>query len=67
MTRSGSPVLEPSQFSYQRVATGDGVQLNVLVAGSGPDVLLIHGFPDDHGVWQELLHCLDEQGCRRRH
>ena len=47
----------------QRIAV-DGLELNVVVAGSGPDVLLVHGFPDDHGVWREQIGTLVGAGYR---
>jgi pimeloyl-ACP methyl ester carboxylesterase len=42
----------------------DGLQLNAVVAGTGPDVLLIHGFPDDHRVWREQIDVLAAAGHR---
>jgi pimeloyl-ACP methyl ester carboxylesterase len=30
---------------------GDGVELAVYERGSGPTVLLVHGYPDTHAVW----------------
>ena len=40
------------------------VELSVRVAGQGPDVLLIHGFPDDHEVWREQVPALVAAGFR---
>jgi pimeloyl-ACP methyl ester carboxylesterase len=40
------------------------VELAVRVAGSGADVLLIHGFPDDHDVWREQVPALVAAGYR---
>jgi pimeloyl-ACP methyl ester carboxylesterase len=35
-----------------RFASFDGLELNYVVAGDGPDVLLVHGFASDHvGNW----------------
>jgi pimeloyl-ACP methyl ester carboxylesterase len=42
----------------------NGLHMNVLVAGSGPDVLLVHGFPDDHKVWRKQIPTLVEAGYR---
>ena len=28
------------------------LRFNVLVEGQGPDVLLVHGFPDSNSVWR---------------
>src|SRR5437667_173370 len=36
------------------------VELNVVVQGEGPDVLLVHGFPDDHTVWRNQIPALVE-------
>ena len=33
------------------VASGDGTEIAYEVSCSGPPVLLIHGFPDDHTLW----------------
>ena len=32
--------------------------------GSGPDVLLVHGFPDDHTVWRKQIPVLVAAGFR---
>ncbi|MFI9461726.1 alpha/beta fold hydrolase [Streptomyces xiamenensis] len=41
-------------FAYQRVAVADGVELNVAVGGSGPPVVLLHGFPQTHLMWRHV-------------
>ena len=41
-----------------------GVELAVHVAGEGVPVLLIHGFPDDHTVWEYQFAALVEAGYR---
>ena len=40
------------------------VELNVVVQGEGPDVLLVHGFPDDHTVWRNEIPALVDAGYR---
>lgn len=50
-------------FHSQRIAI-DGVDLNVIVEGQGPDVLLVHGFPDDHQVWRHQIPALVQAGYR---
>ncbi|MFO1394987.1 MAG: alpha/beta fold hydrolase [Steroidobacteraceae bacterium] len=50
-------------IEYRRVRVAD-VELNVALAGSGPAVLLIHGFPDDHTVWREQIPALVAAGYR---
>jgi pimeloyl-ACP methyl ester carboxylesterase len=47
----------------RRIAV-DGTGLNVIVAGEGPDVLLVHGFPDDHTVWRHQVPALVAAGYR---
>jgi haloacetate dehalogenase len=43
-----------SGFEYERVAVGTGVALNVAVGGSGPPVVLLHGFPQTHLMWRHV-------------
>ena len=40
----------------------NGIDLNVLDAGDGPPVLLLHGFPDDHTVWRHQIPALVAAG-----
>ncbi|MEP7090047.1 MAG: alpha/beta hydrolase [Nocardioidaceae bacterium] len=47
----------PSPFEYTRV-DADGVWLNVAVAGSGPPVLLLHGYPQTHLIWRHVAPAL---------
>jgi pimeloyl-ACP methyl ester carboxylesterase len=46
------------------VATPDGVSLHVEVAGEGPPVLLVHGFPDSGRLWRRQVGPLAESGRR---
>jgi len=41
-------------FSEQRVPGTDGVALHVAVGGSGPPVVLLHGFPQTHLMWRHV-------------
>jgi epoxide hydrolase 4 len=41
-----------------RVQTAAHVALHVAVAGDGPPLLLLHGFPDNGGLWLPLLPAL---------
>ena len=50
-------------FNSRRIAV-NGVTLNVIVEGKGPDVLLVHGFPDCHDVWRHQIPALVEAGYR---
>ncbi|MBL0074868.1 MAG: alpha/beta fold hydrolase [Rhodocyclaceae bacterium] len=42
----------------------NGIEMNVVIAGQGPDVLLVHGFPDTHQVWRHQIPALVEAGYR---
>src|SRR5690606_41855611 len=41
-------------FDHQRVPVGGGVALNAAVGGSGPPVVLLHGFPQTHLMWRHV-------------
>ncbi|MET8367097.1 MULTISPECIES: alpha/beta hydrolase [unclassified Micromonospora] len=41
-------------FDYQRVTVADGVTLTAAVGGSGPPVVLLHGFPQTHLMWRHV-------------
>ena len=41
-------------FRTERVPTADGTVLNVATAGSGPAVVLLHGFPQTHLMWRHV-------------
>jgi pimeloyl-ACP methyl ester carboxylesterase len=42
----------------------NGIEMNVVIAGQGPDVLLVHGYPDTHHVWRKQIPVLVEAGYR---
>jgi len=46
-------------FTAQQIAV-DGVTLNVRMAGSGPALLLIHGYPQTHLIWRKVAPLLAE-------
>lgn len=46
---------------YRRVVV-NGTELNMLLAGDGSPVLLIHGFPDDHSIWRHQIPALVSAG-----
>jgi pimeloyl-ACP methyl ester carboxylesterase len=58
---------QPDGHGMQRegkiVAVGD-VELNVLDAGQGPAVLLLHGFPDSGRLWRHQVEALTGAGYR---
>ncbi len=41
-----TPVIEG--FDHRRVPVAEGVSLHVAVGGSGPPLVLLHGFPQTH-------------------
>ena len=47
-------------FSADMVET-DGTAINVLTKGSGPPLLLLHGYPETHVTWHKLAAKLAEQ------
>jgi haloacetate dehalogenase len=49
-------------FTDQRVEVADGVKLRVRMAGSGPPVLLLHGYPQTHVCWHKLAPSLVNAG-----
>ncbi|GAB3153993.1 alpha/beta hydrolase [Micromonospora sonneratiae] len=46
------PVIQ--DFTYHRVPVADGVTLNAAVGGSGPAIILLHGFPQTHLMWRHV-------------
>ncbi len=42
----------------------NSIHMNVVIAGEGPDVLLVHGFPDTHKVWRHVIPALVSAGYR---
>ncbi|RZS43263.1 pimeloyl-ACP methyl ester carboxylesterase [Herbihabitans rhizosphaerae] len=60
----GTPPTTPSprhgaDIVLRRIAT-NGIQANVAVVGSGPAVLLLHGFPHTWRLWTEIIGPLAE-------
>jgi pimeloyl-ACP methyl ester carboxylesterase len=50
-------------INSHRVRVND-VELNVVIQGEGPEVLLVHGFPNDHTVWRNQIPALVDAGYR---
>ena len=46
-------------FDY-RTLPGDGIELNVAVAGQGDPIVLLHGFPQTHVMWRKVAPTLAE-------
>ena len=47
---------------FRRVGLSTGVTLNVAIAGAedAPAVILLHGFPESHRTWREILPMLED-------
>ena len=54
-----TPPLLPPEFEYRRVDVA-GVMVNCAIAGSGPPVLLLHGYPENHVMWRHVAPALAE-------
>jgi haloacetate dehalogenase len=47
---SDLPDLFPG-FAARRIETVGGVQIYLRTGGSGPPLLLLHGYPQTHAMW----------------
>ncbi len=47
-------------FAHARIDAGD-VMINTVHAGSGPPVLLLHGYPQTHAMWHRVAPALAEE------
>ena len=47
------PALFPG-FASQRIATAEDVEINAVVGGSGPPLLLLHGHPQTLSIWHRV-------------
>jgi pimeloyl-ACP methyl ester carboxylesterase len=64
MDASGTePTEKAAAFASRKIAVS-GITLHVMVEGEGPDVLLVHGFPDSHQVWRKQIPALVAAGYR---
>ncbi|WP_062437333.1 alpha/beta fold hydrolase [Herbidospora daliensis] len=43
-----------AEFTHHRIPVTDDVALHAAVAGSGPAVVLLHGFPQTHLMWRHV-------------
>jgi haloacetate dehalogenase len=46
-------------FDYRRIAV-EGVTINCAIKGSGPPLLLLHGYPQNHLTWRHVAPVLAE-------
>ncbi|WP_223186003.1 alpha/beta fold hydrolase [Streptomyces sp. CBMA152] len=54
MDRTQPPHPRIGGFTYRRVPVAEAVSLHVAVGGSGPPVVLLHGFPQTHLMWRHV-------------
>jgi haloacetate dehalogenase len=47
-------------FAQRRVAT-TGAEINCVIGGSGPPLLLLHGYPQTHAMWHKVASSLAEK------
>lgn len=47
-------------FSRERIVTS-GAEINLMVGGKGPPLLLLHGYPQSHVMWHRLAPALAER------
>ena len=50
---SDLPDLFPG-FAARRIETADGIQIHLRTGGSGPPLLLLHGYPQTHVMWHKV-------------
>jgi haloacetate dehalogenase len=41
-------------FDHRQITVADGVDLAVAVGGTGPPIVLLHGFPQTHLMWRHV-------------
>ena len=47
-------------FERRRIDTGE-IEINAVVGGAGPPLLLLHGYPQTHAMWRKLAPALAER------
>ena len=50
---SDLPDLFPG-FAKRRIETADGIEIHLRTGGSGPPLLLLHGYPQTHVMWHRM-------------
>lgn len=50
------------RYDHQRISAGDGITLHVVHTGTGPPVILLHGFPENWTSWRHQLEPLASAG-----
>ena len=57
---SATPDLFPG-FAERRIMTSEGVEIYLRTGGSGPPLLLLHGYPQTHVAWHRIAPDLARQ------
>jgi alpha-beta hydrolase superfamily lysophospholipase len=56
---SRTPTTRAAQVELHRIAT-NGIHANAAIAGAGPAVVLLHGFPHTWQLWSHIIGPLSE-------
>lgn len=48
-------------FTSHTIPTGNGIEIAAWVSGSGPPLLLLHGYPQTHVCWHKIAPALAER------
>ncbi|UZN03855.1 alpha/beta fold hydrolase [Cellulomonas sp. S1-8] len=60
MTTALTTALTIDGFEYHRLPGDGDVEIHVAVAGDGPAVVLLHGFPQTHYMWRHVARALTD-------
>ena len=63
MTTPDAAIATPGPWNHRNVSA-NGARFHVVEMGSGPAILLLHGFPSFWWTWRELIAPLAESGYR---
>lgn len=63
-SRAGLPAVRHTVTDELQRYRVNGIDMTVQITGEGPEVLLVHGFPDTHTVWRKQVDALVAAGYR---
>ena len=49
-------------FARHTIEVGEAISIACVSAGSGPPVLLLHGFPENHAMWAHIAPAIVAEG-----